>query len=110
MTLRDVWSSVNRKMYLPAGSVTPGRVIGRLNEKNVRLSDGCACAIAATSITATPSPQARPKSFKLLITPSSFRVCDADLLPLLRNTPRSRSLQEGCPRERRAEDEFEKMF
>src|SRR5215471_14495039 len=40
MTLRDEVSSASRKTYLPAGSVTPGSVIGRLNVKNVRLSDG----------------------------------------------------------------------
>ena len=31
-----------RKMYLPAGSTTPGTATGALNVKNVRLSNGCA--------------------------------------------------------------------
>src|SRR5215475_7529180 len=98
MTLRDVSSSARRKTYLPAGSVTPGSVIGRLNVKNVRLSEGCAFAIAAIRTAATPSPQARRKVFKLPIIPSSFvRVCCAALLSSPFNKSHGRSIQEGCP-------------
>src|SRR5687768_7518521 len=60
-TLLLEFGSASRKRYRPAGSVTPGNVMGPLKVKRVRLSRGCADTGAAKRQANTATAQTKPK-------------------------------------------------
>jgi len=68
MTLRVVVSSAKRNMYVPAGSVTPGRATGWLNVKYVRLSDVFVNALAPLAApTSTTNTEVVMSLFNMLV-------------------------------------------
>jgi hypothetical protein len=54
-------------MYVPAGSVTPGRATGWLNVKYVRLSDVNALAPLAAPKTSTTNTEVEMSLFNMLV-------------------------------------------
>ena len=67
MTFRVVVSSARRNMYVPAGSVTPGRATGWLNVKYVRLSEYVNALAPLAAPTSTTNTEVEISLFNMLV-------------------------------------------